>query len=83
MLAEIWHLGKLSGDESGMEVIDGHGDARKRESKGWKRIGLVVDREVDHEEESVEEELFGEIGELGLECLVSYFSRSSQRLVDD
>jgi len=71
MLGEIWHLGKLTSEESGTEVVEGPGKVRRRTIDGWQRIGLGTDRDVEGEGEIMEDKLFTQVGGLGLECLVS------------
>lgn len=85
MMAEIWHVGRL-GDglainrDSFVETIDGQdgdmtpkrfSDIAGRSTAGWRKIGLVGDDEDEASAHMAELELFRDVGELGLECLVS------------
>jgi hypothetical protein len=87
MMAEIWHVGRL-GDklaldlDSVVETIDGpdgdvtpkrYSDIAGRSTAGWRKIGLVGEDDDDGESSHMAElELFRDVGELGLECLVSH-----------
>jgi engulfment/cell motility protein 1 len=84
MLNEIWHVGRL-GEETrqpGLEtIINGvhHADYSTntiagRDWLGWRRLGLIDDideGDVDEPAYLLEVDLFRDVGELGLECLVS------------
>lgn len=81
MLSEIWHVGRLShsNDLQSREMIQEAGQtpagAVDRDWTGWRKIGLVVDDPEAGENGGfpflIEAELFRDVGELGLECLVS------------
>lgn len=85
-MAEIWHVGRLGEDlalerDSIVETINGqdgdvtpkrYSDIAGRSTAGWRKIGLVDDADDDGESAHMAElELFRDVGELGLECLVS------------
>jgi engulfment/cell motility protein 1 len=72
MLADIWHVGRLGNlealrSDNGMERPSGGGE---RNLEGWSRLGLGLDGEETGKESHSELELFRDVGELGLECLV-------------
>lgn len=87
MLNEIWHVGRLgesSYNQQGVETILPNGHDKNafhstglagRSWVGWWKLGLVGDQadETEAEERAylLEAELFRDVGELGLECLVS------------
>jgi hypothetical protein len=88
MLNEIWHVGRL-GEQSrpppGLETImnaHGHADTTGfagRDNMGWRSLGLVDDvddSEGDEPAYLLEVDLFRDVGELGLECLVCPSSES-------
>lgn len=70
MLADIWRLGRLGEDIPGMEVVKRY-SGLGRTAEGWRRIGLVGVEDNNEEGPFLEVELFRDVGELGLECLVS------------
>lgn len=87
MMAEIWHVGRLGEDlaldrDSFVETVNGpdgdvtpkrFSDIAGRSTAGWRKIGLVGDNDGDEESSHMAEfELFRDVGELGLECLVSH-----------
>ena len=77
MLGDIWALGRLGESSApGMERLSADTNVTvKRSWAGWRRIGLWVNDESGFGEETdplLEVELFRDVGELGLECLVSY-----------
>jgi engulfment/cell motility protein 1 len=83
MLNEIWHVGRL-GEEArqpGLETMtngNDHADHSTntiagRDWLGWRRLGLIDDideGDVDEPAYLLEVDLFRDVGELGLECLV-------------
>ena len=70
MLAEIWQAGRLGVDDHGpVERLKG-GHGNKRTSAGWRKIGLYVDGEEGEAPFLMEADLFRDVGDLGLECLV-------------
>ncbi len=72
MLSDIWNAGRLGSDgrERVERLSNGHGEERSWE--GWRKIGLYVEDEEDGEVPFLMEvELFRDVGELGLECLVN------------
>lgn len=71
MLQDIWRVGGL-GDTSGMEHVQSEHVVSERHAEGWKRIGLEVEEAEDEHGlgDFLEVELFRDVGELGLECLV-------------
>lgn len=86
MMAEIWHVGRLGDNlaldrDSFVETVSSrdsdvtpkrYSDIAGRSTAGWRKIGLVVDDDDDGELSHMAElELFRDVGELGLECLVS------------
>jgi engulfment/cell motility protein 1 len=85
MLTEIWHVGRL-GEETrqpGLETITNGGTHAEQSTSmiagrdwlGWRRLGLIDDideGDVDEPAYLLEVDLFRDVGELGLECLVSY-----------
>lgn len=85
-MAEIWHVGRLGEDlaldrDSFVETVNGQdgdvtpkrfSDIAGRSTTGWRKIGLLVSDNDDEESSHMAElELFRDVGELGLECLVS------------
>jgi engulfment/cell motility protein 1 len=83
MLNEIWHVGRLGEEsrQSGVEtIVNGNAGAQVttntiagRDWLGWRKLGLIHDIEegdVDEPAYLVEVDLFRDVGELGLECLV-------------
>jgi len=84
MLNEIWHVGRLgetSRSQPGLEtIVNGNSPAdfplntiAGRDWLGWRRLGLIDDvdeGEVDEPAYLLEVDLFRDVGELGLECLV-------------
>lgn len=86
-MKEIWHVGRLGEDfsfdrHSRLETISGvdgdatpkrYSDIAGRSVAGWSKLGLTNDLPGDGEISlSAELELFRDVGELGLECLVSH-----------
>lgn len=88
MLNEIWHVGRLgesSDNQPGMETVlpnsNGENTSHSaglvgRSWVGWWKLGLIGDQADDAGVEEpaylLEAELFRDVGELGLECLVSF-----------
>jgi hypothetical protein len=85
MLNEIWHVGRLGegSRQSGLETITNggtHADYSTnpiagRDWLGWRRLGLIDDideGDVDEPAYLLEVDLFRDVGELGLECLVCH-----------
>jgi len=85
MLNEIWHVGRLGEElrQPGLETITNGGNYAEpstnmiagRDWLGWRRLGLIDDideGDVDEPAYLLEVDLFRDVGELGLECLVSY-----------
>ena len=77
MLSDIWRVARLGEvDKAGQEVMADVNDddfGSDRNWAGWKRIGLWVDDEVEDGEARMpflEVELFRDVGDLGLDCLV-------------
>jgi engulfment/cell motility protein 1 len=84
MLNEIWHVGRLgetTRPQPGLEtMMNGHdhpdlppNSIAGRDWLGWRRLGLIDDvdeGEVDEPAYLLEVDLFRDVGELGLECLV-------------
>lgn len=71
MLGEIWSAARLGNEKEHVERLsDGHGGERSWE--GWRKIGLYREAGDADREASVlmEVDLFQEVGQLGLECLV-------------
>ena len=73
MLSDIWNAGRLDtdGGERMERLTDGH--SGHRSWAGWRKIGLHADGE-DPEADApflMEVDLFRDVGELGLQCLVS------------
>lgn len=83
---EIWHVGRLGEDlpfdrDSRIETINGstgdetpkrYSDIAGRSVAGWRKLGLVTEISDDTEAAQLAElGLFRDVGELGLECLVS------------
>jgi engulfment/cell motility protein 1 len=95
MLNEIWHVGRLgesSNNQPGMETVlpNGNGENTShsaglvgRSWVGWWKLGLIGDQADDAGGEEraylLEAELFRDVGELGLECLVSFRCRRAGR----
>jgi engulfment/cell motility protein 1 len=79
MLSEIWHharLGQLNDyDQLPPDQREARAGDSERSWDGWRRLGLEVDDQEAGENGDfpflVEAELFRDVGELGLECLVS------------
>jgi hypothetical protein len=85
MLNEIWHVGRLGEEirQPGLETITNGGTHAEhstniiagRDWLGWRRLGLIDDideGDVDEPAYLLEVDLFRDVGELGLECLVSF-----------
>jgi hypothetical protein len=83
MLADIWSAGRLSSDqrEESERLSDTHGNERSWE--GWKKMGLHVDGEEGQGDAPSlgEIDLFRDVGELGLECLVRAHPYASVKLI--
>jgi hypothetical protein len=91
MLADIWRAGRLGQPVEPGEVTNdrasrwgssnGHTAVydSERNWQGWKRIGLETENDGDHEGPMpfLEVELFRDVGDLGLDCLVSSISNKS------
>jgi hypothetical protein len=87
MLNEIWHVGRLGEGlhAQPIETILPNAAANEAEAStsglagrswvGWWKLGLISDSgdeaEVEDRAHLLEAELFRDVGELGLECLVS------------
>jgi len=80
MLAEVWQLGRLGSDASDMKAAAQHEITQRRHPGGWRRIGLDVTQSEEAESESAEREMFKDVEELGLECLVSDVRRKWDKL---
>jgi engulfment/cell motility protein 1 len=79
MIEEIWQQGRLAEVERGMELVQTEPHATARSPEGWRRIGLHVEDggdEGDGLSMYLETELFKDVGDLGLECLVRLWSSS-------
>lgn len=94
MLNEIWHVGRLGEDhrQPGLETIVSGNDAANnspntiagRDLLGWWKLGLIDEIDEGHIEEPAylqEVNMFRDVGELGLECLVCAFHLSSGSLL--
>ena len=85
MLNEIWHVGRLGevSRQPGLKTITNGGNYAEhstsmmagRDWLGWRRLGLIDDideGDVDEPAYLLEVDLFRDVGELGLECLVRF-----------
>lgn len=85
-MSEIWHVGRLGETvsferDSLLETVNGEdGDVTPkrysalagRSIAGWRKIGLMTEGDDERDSaQTAELELFRDVGELGLECLVS------------
>jgi engulfment/cell motility protein 1 len=77
MLTDVWHVGRL-GSTANPGSSDGDMEnfgsrSGERNLEGWRRLGLGAERDAGEYNGQAfgEAELFEDVGELGLECLVS------------
>lgn len=82
MLAEIWDAGSLGAEPGNLTprspmrgTSHEQPTQHNRHQAGWHRLGLTADNDDGGDKPFLMEvELFRDVGELGLECLASYFT---------